>query len=682
MRIVHKLSLGFLFVALMIWVAGGMAARMSRQVLQEAIEDSTVAFAGYVLDTIDTTIGERIEDIQVQATVLEMSELLAKSNKEFEQMDDVAGYVQQQDQEWTSAPRGTLTPFMKDIIDNSLSRELQAKAKFYEGKHGHSLFAAAFVTNRFGVVVAAAQRTSDYRQDDEQWWQCARANGVYVGDIGYDESAETYAICIAIRVNDEEGRFIGVKKAELSIQQFVEIVSEMRSRKLGRGFSASNYWLLTKEGNVIYSTRDHNTLEPAPDYLSHLRVCSMSDEHADSSGENADEGAVSCYTDANEDALVVCTRSRGHGDFKGLGWLLLVKHDAKDVFAPVNSLRRRISCLSLAVTIIGLVIGFVVASPIGGRITGLRNATVEISNGNLDARVDASGKDEISELAKCFNRMAGQVKESTQALRARTAALERSNSELQAFAHVASHDLQEPLRKVEAFGTRLKDKCGDALDDRGRDYLERMQDAVRRMRTLINDLLTFSRVTSKAQPFRQVDLKKIAHEVLSDLEVRIEETGGKVEVGGLPTIDADPMQMRQLLQNLIGNALKFHRDEEPPIVKVDAQPIDAQEQLTSTFSDGGYRISVSDNGIGFDEKYSDRIFGVFQRLHGRGEFEGSGMGLAVVRKIVDRHGGAVTVDSAPGKGCTFNVLMPAVQQNKEKEENGQTRNTHHDSDGG
>ena len=153
-------------------------------------------------------------------------------------------------------------------------------------------------------------------------------------------------------------------------------------------------------------------------------------------------------------------------------------------------------------------------------------------------------------------------------------------------------------------------------------------------------------------------------------------------VGDLPTIDADPTQMRQLLQNLIGNALKFRREEEPPVVRVEAEPTSAEEELTSTFSNGGYRISVSDNGVGFEEKHRDRIFGVFQRLHSRGEFEGSGMGLAVVRKIVDRHGGAVTVASTPGEGSTFTVLIPAVQRNKEKNDNGKTGTADHDSHGG
>jgi PAS domain S-box-containing protein len=237
-------------------------------------------------------------------------------------------------------------------------------------------------------------------------------------------------------------------------------------------------------------------------------------------------------------------------------------------------------------------------------------------------------------------------------LRQFAARLARSNRELQDFAFVASHDLQEPLRKIQAFSDRLKLKCGPALDDTGRDYLARMTDAAARMRRLIDDLLMFSRVTSKAKPFEPVDLAAIAHTVVSDLEIRLEQTGGKVEVGPLPTLDADPTQMRQLLQNLIGNALKFRRPEVPPLVAVwgDRQ-------------DGHVRLSVADNGIGFDEKYTDRIFQVFQRLHGRAEYEGSGIGLAVCRKIAERHGGGISARSTPGVGSTFTVTLPLQQPN-------------------
>lgn len=245
--------------------------------------------------------------------------------------------------------------------------------------------------------------------------------------------------------------------------------------------------------------------------------------------------------------------------------------------------------------------------------------------------------------------------------------LARSNTELQQFASIASHDLQEPLRKIQAFSNRLKDKYGEVLTEQGRDYLERMQNAAQRMQSLIDDLLTLSRVTTKAQPFVPVNLDQVTQEVLSDLEVCIQQNRGHVDVGNLPTIDADPIQMRQLLQNLISNALKFHRDDEPQVVKIYSQWLEKQENPPRGGSPVPKRcqIIVEDNGIGFDEKYLDRIFNVFQRLHSRSEFEGTGMGLAICRKIAERHGGSITAESSPGQGAKFIVTLPIQQRTGE-----------------
>jgi PAS domain S-box-containing protein len=254
-------------------------------------------------------------------------------------------------------------------------------------------------------------------------------------------------------------------------------------------------------------------------------------------------------------------------------------------------------------------------------------------------------------------------KESEERLRLAAEQLRRSNLDLQDFASIASHDLQEPLRKIQAFGDRLKIKCAAGLGENGRDYLDRMQDAARRMQILLHDLLTLSRVTSKAQPFEPVDLRKVVEDVVSNLEVHIEQTGALVEIGRLPTIDADAAQMRQLFQNLISNALKFQREGTVPEVIISAKVLDNAESLPGAMpGEEICQIMVRDNGIGFDERYLDRIFQVFQRLHSRSEYEGTGIGLAVCRKIADRHGGTISAKSAEGDGATFIVTLPVKQR--------------------
>ena len=209
---------------------------------------------------------------------------------------------------------------------------------------------------------------------------------------------------------------------------------------------------------------------------------------------------------------------------------------------------------------------------------------------------------------------------------------------------------------MQAFSDRLATRYGDELGERGLDYLTRMQKASARMQTLINDLLIFSRVTTKARPFSNIDLMQVAEGVISDLEIRLEQTNGRVVLESLPIIEADRLQMRQLLQNLIANGLKFHRPDVPPIVTVTGELfIDINKQACC-------RLTVSDNGIGFDDKYGDRIFGIFQRLHGRSTYEGTGIGLAICRKIAERHKGTIVAHGKEDSGATFTVQLPQTQE--------------------
>ncbi len=243
-------------------------------------------------------------------------------------------------------------------------------------------------------------------------------------------------------------------------------------------------------------------------------------------------------------------------------------------------------------------------------------------------------------------------KEAEEELRQLMKRLEESNQALQDFASIASHDLKEPLRKVSSFGKMLQERLGNSMDDRTLDYLNRMINATGRMQALINSLLDYSRVSSRAEPFTKVDLYVLTEEVLSDLEERIARTGGKVCLSGLPTLEADPTQMRQLFQNLIGNGLKFHKQGETPLVFI----------RSCQMNDREVRISIEDNGIGFDESEVDHIFAPFRRLHGRSSpYEGTGMGLAICKKIVERHGGTITCKSTPGEGSTFCVHLPLRQ---------------------
>jgi PAS domain S-box-containing protein len=230
-------------------------------------------------------------------------------------------------------------------------------------------------------------------------------------------------------------------------------------------------------------------------------------------------------------------------------------------------------------------------------------------------------------------------------------ALRRINTELEAFASVAAHDLREPLRKVLAFGDRIEVRFGDALGEQGLDYLHRMTRAAARMDSLIEALLAYARIGMTLPAFEPVALDAVVTEAMADVHTRLEESGGLVETAALPVVHGNDVLLRQLFTNLLTNALKYRDPGRPPVVRIEAGP-----------AEGGaaWRVSVSDNGIGFEPRFADRIFAPFERLHGRDAYEGTGIGLAICRRIVEQHGGAITADGRPGDGATFTMTLPAT----------------------
>lgn len=252
-----------------------------------------------------------------------------------------------------------------------------------------------------------------------------------------------------------------------------------------------------------------------------------------------------------------------------------------------------------------------------------------------------------------------------QQLEAVNAELLHSNENLQSFAYIASHDLQEPLRKIQSFGSLLMDQYGPLLSGQGSDYIRRMEVAAERMSRLIRDLLTYSRLTTQREPHRPVSLDEVLQRVMNDLEISLTETNAEIQIENLPNLPGDRTQLGQLFQNLLGNALKFRHPGQRPQIRISARKHLRSEILAgvlpaSTNNERPYwAIRVQDNGIGFEPRHTDRIFGVFQRLHGKDQYAGTGVGLAIVKRIADNHAGGIQAEGIPGKGAIFTVYLPA-----------------------
>ncbi|WP_164515302.1 sensor histidine kinase [Flavobacterium ustbae] len=272
---------------------------------------------------------------------------------------------------------------------------------------------------------------------------------------------------------------------------------------------------------------------------------------------------------------------------------------------------------------------------------------IAISN-NVTEQVLARQK--VEELIKVRTEMLVEANEN----------LARSNADLAQFAYIASHDLQEPLRKISIFSQMLQDKAGPMLNSRSQEHLRKIGQSAARMQSLVQDVLAFSQLNKAADSFSMVDPNQIIVEILADFELLIEESGAVFEISDIPEIPGQPLQLSQLLGNLIGNALKFQREGCTPVIKITAAKADKAEKLSNhLIAEADYvKITVSDNGIGFLPEEADKIFGVFQRLHSKSQFEGTGIGLSICKKIVDNHHGAISAQGSSQKGAVFSIYLP------------------------
>lgn len=373
----------------------------------------------------------------------------------------------------------------------------------------------------------------------------------------------------------------------------------------------------------------------------------------------------------------------------GTEWCLLAEMSEKEAFALVDKLIRLMLSLLVGLSAAGIMSSTMISGAITKPLVKLQRGTEEIMKGNLEYTVGTEGKDEIGELSRAFDTMTANLKRSKEELEKYSKGLEMmveertkelnekvkevedqrletqkakneleetnrklkaSNKELQDFVYIASHDLREPMRKISSFGQLIQESLDGRLNEDERENLSFMIDGATRMQQMIDDLLTYSRLTTKAKPVERVDLTQVIEDLKNvELAVQLEETSGTIQVPNtLPAIQADRSQVHQLLQNLIGNGLKYHRKGITPNISVRGR----QE------NDAMIRVEVEDNGIGIDEKHYEKIFGMFQRLHSRDEYKGTGIGLAICKKIVERHGGQIGVYSTIGKGSTFWFTLP------------------------
>jgi signal transduction histidine kinase len=454
-----------------------------------------------------------------------------------------------------------------------------------------------------GTTKDSAEGGPDVNQPD--WFKKARQRGhVYLLEAQLSpESGGRMAVGYSAPIYGPQGDFRGVVTSRVPLENLRTILEQEGNLQYGE---AHDWLLLDRRGMVIVEKSQVKEMESN---LSEMKLPSA----RRAAGDRDKSGFVEELHQRRQIPVVTgYATTRGYRDFPGFDWTVLVRLDRERAYAPINQ---------LIWTVVG--VGGLLVTPLVGFGVWASWRLVR----------------EHRDLALSRKTLEGSIAE-----------LARSNADLQQFAYVASHDLQEPLRMIASYTQLLARRYKGKLDSDADEFIGYAVDGANRMQRLINDLLAYSRVTAQGKVFERVDCNGLLEEVLSNLRVAVEESRAVVTHDSLPTVMADRRQLGQLFQNLISNAIKF-RGEEPPRVYVSA------ERRT-----GEWLFSVRDNGIGVDPQYADRIFVIFQRLHNREEYPGTGIGLAICKKIVERHGGRIWVASQTGQGTTFYFTLPMVGQ--------------------
>ncbi|MGD0572104.1 MAG: ATP-binding protein [Sedimentisphaerales bacterium] len=387
MKIGHKLTLGFVGLVLLIAAFGYACLHTSQTALEESIGTSVSGLSEQILDKIGRNTSHRVEEAQFYATSELAKEYIALSNAQFENMSDPNSYIAQIDRDWTN---GADLPIIRELTNNKLAQNFQSKQRYYQNKYGYPLLGEILITNRFGVNVAQTNRTTDYYQADEEWWQVAQKDGLFVGDVNYDESSGTFSTEIAVRIDDANGNFAGVIKV---VQNIKETINTLNEAKLAAEYKTLHLHLIDHNGKIIYSTKGYTFGQEAANRFT-----------------NADFTKQKLYVINKNGHLLTATQSKKHKAFGELRWILAVEIDTAEIFAPITDLRNTMLLAGTVIIGLALLAGSITYRSVVVPIAELQKATIQIASGNLDTNLTKSNSGEINRLVNSFQRMAQQLK--------------------------------------------------------------------------------------------------------------------------------------------------------------------------------------------------------------------------------------------------------------------------------
>lgn len=645
LKIRSKILLGFTIISLLIIVIGLISFNVSRNTLQTEIGQKSVLLAHQTLHTIDQHIFNRFETVQAYSHDLILQSSLKSLNNQFDNMNNTQDFILHRDKEWINSSDNQPL-FIQDLLTNELSLELNELVEYYTDLYDNPSYGEIFVTNKYGAVVGLSGLTSDYYQADEEWWVKARDEGLYVTNVEYDVSSDIYSINIAYRINDDSGKFLGVIKAVVNIEEIISIIDNVHQSRFEEHETKTNNvsksWemeLINNEGKIIYSTEPHHELfESIPNFI-YNQLSRNNEEQS----INHSEGFFLANLPGETDDFFIYDSQKGYKDFKGLGWYLLIEYESDLLFAPITELFSIIISATLLIFVISFFIGVVFSNSLSKPITQLTQASKEISQGNLDTTININSKDEIGDLANSFCHMKQEIKNHNEMIEG---LLEQKNE----FIHILSHDLKNPLTAPMTLLPLIEKKVDDS---HLKEMVRTVMHSVDKIKMIIYDTLKLARLDTldKILNTEETNLNDLVIKSVNDSQNLIDKYQFTVDnnVSNNMIVDIDRFLIDQVFDNLISNAIKYTPEDHEQRIIIDTED-----------KDDSVIVSVKDFGRGIEQGKEESVFGKFSKdLKPREGFDSTGLGLSICKSIIERHDGQIWVESeGVGKGSTFYFSLP------------------------